>query len=330
MLCPSCLAEVVLTFPSTKPIEEAMLLNQRIARSFKVTLISTIVSVSLIACSDKAATEKEAAAPVAVEQTKITGLKTPESVVQAKDGKIYVSEINEFGKDGDGQISVIENGQASVFADGFDDPKGLVIIGDSLYVADKTQIIKVNLIDAAQKEVFVPASAFTKPPQFLNDLEADPQGNLYVSDSGDIMGTGKGGVIYRINASGEVTKLVDSADNPLVMAPNGLLADDTGKFLLFVDFTSGILYTLNTETAEVTDMGEGFGGGDGLVHHSSGTMYVSDWKNGKVFAVALDGEITTIGPQYQAAADIALTKDEHYLMVPDMKAGELDFIDLSK
>lgn len=301
-----------------------MLFNQIITRSFKVMLLTFILSTSLSGCTDK-----EPVVSTAIEMTKISGLKTPESVVQAKDGKIYVSEINEFGKDGDGQISVINNGQASLFADGMDDPKGLVIIGDFLYVADKTQILKINLADATQKEVFVPASAFTKPPQFLNDLEADPQGNLYVSDSGDILGTGKGGVIYKVDASGEVIKLIDGADNPLVMAPNGLLADDTGKFLLFVDFTSGILYTLNMETGALSDIDEGFGGGDGLVHHSSGTMYVSDWKNGKVFAVAVDGEITTIGPAYQAAADIALTKDEHYLMVPDMKAGELDFIELS-
>lgn len=281
----------------------------------------------LAGCAEKTSTEISTTNKIAV--TKITGLKTPESVVQAKDGKIYVSEINEFGKDGDGRISVIENGELRLFADGFDDPKGLVIIGDSLYVADKTKIIKLNLTDAV-KEIFVPANAFSKPPQFLNDLEADPQGNLYVSDSGDILGTGKGGVIYKINATGDVTKLIDGDDNPLVMAPNGLLADDTGKVLVYVDFTSGILYTLNTETGALTDIDEGFGGGDGLVHHSSGTMYVSDWKNGKVFAVGVDGEMTTIGPQYQAAADIALTKDEHYLMVPDMKAGELDFIDLTK
>ena len=312
-----------------------MLFNQPkarsfLSRSFKVTLLSVIVSTSMIACTDKESSEQETAAPVAVELTKITGLKTPESVVQAKDGKIYVSEINEFDKDGDGQISVIENGKVSLFAEGFDDPKGLVIIGDSLYVADKTKIVKINLVDAAQQTVFVPASAFPKPPQFLNDLEADPQGNLYVSDSGDILGTGKGGIIYKINASGEVTKLVDGADNPLVMAPNGLLADDTGNYITFVDFTSGVLYNLNTETGEVSDIEEGFGGGDGVVHHSSGTLYVSDWKNGKVFALDVAGEMTTVGPQYKAAADIAITKDERYLMVPDMKAGELDFIDLTK
>lgn len=306
-----------------------MLFHQSIARSFKTFLLSAVISACLISCTDKAPAEKDALVPTVVEFTKITGLKTPESVVQAKDGKIYVSEINEFGKDGDGQISVIENGQASLFADGLDDPKGLIIIGDYLYVADKIKIHKINLTDASQKEVFVPASAFPKTPQFLNDIEADPQGNLYVSDSGDIQGTGKGGAIYKVNANGEVTKLIDGSDNPVVMAPNGLLADDTGKFLTFVDFTSGILYNLNTETGEVSDIEEGFGGGDGIVHHSNGTLYVSDWKNGKVFSINVQGDIATIGAQYQAAADIAITKDERYLMVPDMKAGELDFIDLT-
>lgn len=316
------------TYPITTSIEEAMLFNQSITHSLKVTLLTAVVSACLIGCTDKEAAEKEGIMPAAAELTKITGLKTPESVVQAKDGKIYVSEINEFGKDGDGQISLIGNGQATLFADGMDDPKGLIIIGDYLYVADNTKIHKVSLADATQKEVFVPASAFPKTPQFLNDLEADPQGNLYVSDSGDIQGTGKGGAIYKINASGEVTKLVDGTDNPVVMAPNGLLADDTGTFLTFVDFTSGILYNLNTETGEVSDIEEGFGGGDGIVHHSNGTLYVSDWKNGKVFSINVQGDVETVGPQYQAAADIAITKDERYLMVPDMKAGELDFNDL--
>lgn len=300
-----------------------MLLNHAIARS----LTSILLAASLSACADKEAADTM---PDTTTLTKVTGLKTPESVVQDKDGKIYVSEINGFGEDGDGRISVIENGQVNVFADGLDDPKGLVIIGDALYVADKTQIIKLNLANASQREVFVPANAFPKAPQFLNDLEADPQGNLYVSDSGDILGTGKGGVIYKITANGEVITLADGADDPQVMAPNGLIADDTGKFLMFVDFTSGILYSLNTETSEVSqDLDENFGGGDGLVHHSSGVMFVSDWKNGKVFSINLDGDAAVIGPQYQAAADMALTKDERYLMVPDMKAGELDFIDLT-
>jgi gluconolactonase len=260
---------------------------------------------------------------------KITGLKTPESVVQAKDGRIFISEIAEFGKDGDGQISVVDTaGKVSVFASGLDDPKGLKIIGDNLYAADKTKIIKIGLNDA-KSSVFVLASGFATTPQFLNDLEADLQGNLYVSDSGDILGSGKGGAIYKIDTAGKASLVIDGKQDARIMAPNGLLADDTGNILIYVDFTSGILYTLNQQTKALDDIAEGFGGGDGIVHHSNGNMYVSDWKSGKVFSVNRKHEVAIIKEGYQSAADIALTNDEKFLMVPDMKAGVLDFIPLN-
>lgn len=258
---------------------------------------------------------------------KVTGLKTPESAVQAKDGRIFVSEINEFGKDGDGQITMIDkHGKSSVYATGLDDPKGLAIIGNNLYIADKNKIIKVT--PDAKASVFVHANQFIYPPLFLNDLEADLQGNLYVSDSGDILGKGGGGAIYKISPDGKVQLLISDKQDARVKAPNGLLADDTGNFLLMVDFMTGILYSLNTQTQQLTDVAEGFGGGDGVVHHSNGNMYVSDWKNGKVFAVDTKGDVRLLKDGYKAAADIAMTKDEAYLLVPDMKAGELDFIPL--
>jgi sugar lactone lactonase YvrE len=259
---------------------------------------------------------------------KISGLKMPESVVQAKDGKIYVSEINGFGQDGDGQITVIENGQARILVKGLDDPKGLAIIGQSLYVADNKRVLKVDLTGAkqAQVQVFAAATAFPEMPLFLNDLEPDIAGNLYVSDSGDLKGVG--GAIYKINPQGKVTLVINSQQDARILAPNGLLMDDSGDVLMEVDFVSGILYSYNMKTKVLNDVAEGFGGGDGLVHHSNGSMFVSDWKNGRVFSVNLAGEVKEIKSGYQAAADIALTKDEKTLMVPDMKAGELDFISL--
>jgi gluconolactonase len=142
------------------------------------------------------------------------------------------------------------------------------------------------------------------------------------------MGTGKGGAIYKLDVAGKVTLLIDGKQDPRVMAPNGLLADDTGNVLIYVDFTSGILYSFNQQTKALADITEGFGGGDGIVHHSNGTMYVSDWKSGKVFSVNRKNDVTLLKDGYQSAADIAITRDEKYLMVPDMKAGELDFIPL--
>ena len=283
-------------------------------KSFKIIGLIAINAL-LLAC-------KSTATPLTYVPQKITGLKTPESVVQAKDGRIFVSEIGEFGKDGDGQITFIDTaGKVAVFASNLDDPKGLAIIGQHLYVADKTKVLKIT--PDGKSSVFVPATAFASMPQFLNDLEADPQGNLYVSDSGDLK---SGGAIYKITPDGKANLLINEAKDARIKAPNGLLADDTGEVLMEVDFDSGILYSFDQKTGALTDIAEGFGGGDGIVHHSNGTMYVSDWKNGKVFSVNTKGDITLIKDGYQSAADIAITKDEKYLMVPDMKAGELDFI----
>lgn len=264
------------------------------------------------------------AAPLSTQ--KISGLKMPESVVQATDGRVFVSEINGFGVDGDGQISVIEAGQVKLFAKGLDDPKGLAIIGQSLYVADNKRILKLALSGTkqGQAEVFAAATAFPVTPLFLNDLEADLAGNLYVSDSGDLKG--KGGAVYQINAQGQVRLLISGQQEKRILAPNGLLMDDTGDVLMIVDFASGILYSYNLATKQLLDIAEGFGGGDGVVHHANGSMFVSDWKNGKVFRLDMNGEVTPLAATYQSAADIALTKDEKVLMVPDMKAGELDFI----
>ena len=81
------------------------------------------------------------------ETKKITGLKMPESAIAAKDGRVFVSEIGEFGKDGDGQITVIDkNGEAKVFAQGLDDPKGLAIVDKDLYVADNHRVIKLQCL----------------------------------------------------------------------------------------------------------------------------------------------------------------------------------------
>ena len=258
----------------------------------------------------------------AKEPTKITGLKMPESAIQAKDGTIYISEINEFGKDGDGQISKVDKeGNVKVFATGMDDPKGLAMIGDKLYVADKNRVLEVNKDGTWQ--VYGAQMAFPGTPVFLNDLVADKLGNLYVSDSGSLK---SGGQIYKIaKGGGSISVIVDSK-NPDILAPNGLLFEGRDN-LLSVDFESGILYRVNITNGKTTKLATGFGGGDGMVKTKAGKIYISDWKNGKVYVVAA-GKAKIVKEGYKASADIALSNDEKFIMVPDMKAGELDFISI--
>ena len=50
-------------------------------------------------------------------ETFVKGLTNPESVCYGPRGLLYVTEIGAPGKDGDGKVSVIENGEAKPFAD---------------------------------------------------------------------------------------------------------------------------------------------------------------------------------------------------------------------
>lgn len=252
----------------------------------------------------------------------ISGLLSPESVVQTKNGDLFVSEINEFGKDGDGQIKKISpKGKATVFAKGLDDPKGLALVGSKLYVADKTRILEVT--SNGNWQVYTPENAFPFTPQFLNDLVADKHGNLYVSDSGDLTA---GGAIYKIATDGVVSVIVDSS-NPKVMAPNGLLFEDH-HHLLSVDFSSGVLYRVNVSTGKMTMLADGFGAGDGIVKTKQGKIYISDWKNGYIYLSAA-GKAQIVKSDFNSPADIALSQDGKYLLIPVMKAGTLEFMKLN-
>ena len=249
----------------------------------------------------------------------VINLLTPESVIQANNGDIFVSEINEFDIDGDGRISRIdENGKVTVFAKGMDDPKGLAMIGNKLYVADKTRILEVT--SNGNWQVYAAESSFPFTPQFLNDLVADQNGNLYVSDSGNLK---SGGSIYKIAPDGVVSVIVD-ASNPNIKAPNGLLIDDR-KHLLTVDFATGVLYRVNIATSKVTKLADGFGGGDGIIRTPKGTIYISDWKNGNIY-LAAEGKAQIVKGGFNSPADIAIAKDQEHILIPVMKAGTLEFM----
>ena len=234
-----------------------------------------------------------------------------------------MSEIGEFNKDGDGKITVIgKSGTPKVFAKGLDDPKGLAARSGSLFVSDKTRIWKID--SQGHASVFVKASDFPQPPLFLNDLTFDSHGNLYVSDTGDIKNGGKG-AIFKITPQGKVSLVISEAQNPSIKSPNGSLFEPTGK-LLVIDFASGELLRLDLNKKTVEKIAEGFGGGDGLARDAAGILYLSDWKGGRVWKLDLkrnNGKPEQYAQTFQSAADIGLSGDGKFILVPDMKAGTL-------
>ena len=247
----------------------------------------------------------------------ISGFTNPESVVQDAKGDIYVSEIGEFNKDGDGKITRISiDGKLSTFASGMDDPKGLTFIGKSLYVTDKNRVLKVE--SNGKWMVFGSTMAFPQTPIFLNDITSDEAGNLYVSDSGNLSA---GGAIFKITQDKKIT-LILNENTPEILAPNGLLVVKNDLFE--VDFASGILYKINLKTKSILKVAEGFGGGDGLIK-SGDSFFVSDWKNGKIFKLQRN-KVTLFKEGFTAAADIALSYDKRSIITPDMKTGTVTLV----
>ncbi len=60
-------------------------------------------------------------------------------------GEIYVSQIGEFAKDGDGSVVRVKpDGTIQPFASGLNDPKGLTHDGINLYVTDRDQIWRID------------------------------------------------------------------------------------------------------------------------------------------------------------------------------------------
>ena len=249
----------------------------------------------------------------------------PESAFTTRDGRIFISEIGGVGKKGDGRIlEVFTNGQKKVIASGLNDPKGLLVEGNTIYVTDVDEIKKVSFDGKVSS--WIGPNDFPRKISFLNDLTIDRNTIIYVSDSGEVVnGERRGGAVYRISSTGKVSLLVDSANDPNIQAPNGLLAFQRG-FLMVADFTTGVLSRIRLRNFSVEKMAEGFGGGDGLAF--SGTkLYISDWRGGKIWSIDLTapGQNPKLFKEgFTNPADIDVTSDGKFLVVPEMMKATAD------
>lgn len=275
-------------------------------------------------------------------------IKNIESCLLAPDNNtIFATAIGEFNVKGDGALVQIQNGKQTTLLDGFDDPKGMVWAGDSLYITDVDKVWRVKfrlnkfdipgwqrgllrLVDDIGRTLVAGPDQFPIKPLFLNDIEADAQGNLYVSDSGDLKG--ERGAVFRIAAGGKIEAIVTPEKFASVKTPNGLLMDGP-QHLLVLDFTSGELHRLGLADNSWTKIAEGFPGGDGLIRDWDGNLYVTQWSTGEVSVLRSQsktpGEFGKYGPRellskaFEQAADLGIDARQGHILVPDMKAGTI-------
>lgn len=267
----------------------------------------------------------------------------PESVCRGFGDKLYVTLIN-GDEPGDGTIVSVEGDKVTVFAKGFNAPKGIVFVGDYLVTADETTMWKIDKTGTATK--LAEAKSFPHPIEFLNDVAAskdgtsvyvsemstpkpmfDPSGDrkLWATDSAEAKDLPRKGCIYKVTLKGEVTVAIP-AGNIAIRFPNGVAVDTSeGEERLFVgDFFSGDI--VSYRDGKYVSVASGMRGIDGLTA-TKDAFYASSWTQGKVWKVdRKTKESKVILEGLKSAADFFYDAKNKQLIVPDMISGTLTFL----
>lgn len=262
----------------------------------------------------------QAAADVWVEDV---GFATPESVLHDPASDVYlVSNINgaPTDKDGNGFISrVSPEGQVVQLkwidgeADGvaLDAPKGMAIQEGVLYVAD---IDCVRMFDA---ETGAPAGEVCVPDStFLNDIAADDQGTVFVTDSGLRMGPdglepSGTDAVYRLSGDGRMAAIVRG---DWLGRPNGVAVGSRGIFV--GTFGSGAVHQVAVDGDHQIVMPASERQIDGVEFTEAGGFVFSSWGDRAVYEVSAGGTVTRIVEDVDAPADIGLDRARGRVLVP--------------
>lgn len=256
----------------------------------------------------------------------ITGVAGPESVLYDREQDVYfISNINGglLAQDNNGFISRVRAATMAVdlkwIAGGtngvrLDAPKGMAIVGDSLYVSDVTGVRRFDRrTGAAQGEIALPGATL------INDLTTDGK-NIYVSDTGVKPGPG---ITFAATGTDAIWKITGDRATKLAAGtdldqPNGL--DFFGGNLWVVSFHGNELYRLDgNRKTDIVHVPRGQL--DGLVHLPDGTPIVTSWIGTSVYRGDTRGRFVAVLRGIAAPADLGYDTKRQRLLVPNSPAN---------
>lgn len=259
-----------------------------------------------------------AQAQTATETWRLGGLKMPESVISdPANTRLIVGNMGTFGPDGgmDGYLSIVSPDGKLVtekWVTDLMDPKGMAIVGGSLFVVDATGVVEVSLADGKTIRTIPLAGAV-----FPNDATTDGS-VVYVSDF-------MGHAIYKIVDGVAEQWLAD----PALASPNGLLIDGnalvvgsmgTGMKPDFSFETQGGIQSIDLASKAITatdTMGTAMV--DGVARVGEALIYDNN-PAGTIISL-VGGKATTLATLSPGAAD--LYSDGNMVYVPLTQTGEL-------
>lgn len=255
-------------------------------------------------------------------QTK-TVFQQPESVVyDSQRDLLFVSNVNGAPNEVDGngyisQLSVDGKLIEQHWLTGLDAPKGLAIVGDTLYVADINQLVAIDIKHKKISKRYPVSDA-----KFLNDVVADAAGNIYVSDmlTNTIhrLTQGKFEVWLHDDALEYPNGLLIEGDN-LIVASWGVMTDG------FVTDIAGHLKTIDIASKKIQSLGDTtpIGNLDGLESDGEGNYFVTDWMIGKLLHIAPSGISKTLISLEPGSADLTVLTQQKLVIIPIMLSNNI-------
>ena len=260
----------------------------------------------------------------------IEGFSSPESTIVNK-SDLYVSnvgkELKPTLKDGDGFISKLDiNGKIKElhFIDGLDAPKGMGIVGNTLFVADINTLRGFDL--QTKKEVF---NVVFEGVNFLNDITVKDSNTLFI-------GASDTSAIYEVNiASKSYKKLMDfTVTNGLFYEDGILYAAQLGSSTQNMFDGKGKLYKIDLkDNNKLTQLGTFEGVLDGVTKVGN-KVYVSDWGNAKdtgivrVYDLKTKEETILKLQSFMGAADFWIDEKTKKIFMPQMIGNKVTIFDL--
>ncbi len=309
-------------------------LNSRIRFAAAVAL-----AVALNACTsaDKKGSETAPAATAFTSVGETGNLETPESArydadldvffvsnikgqPSAKDNNGYIGKINAASTD---SMSVlVRGGQGGVTLHA---PKGMAIVGDTLWVAD---IDVLRGFNKRTGESVATISFAQWSPRFLNDVAAAPDGELYITDT-SIQITAAGmryfgkDHLFAVKAGGREARLVLEGQSKLAQ-PNGVVWDASGNRLLLAPFGGQSITSITPSNTQPIPIAGGLGGYDGIEVLPDGRIIVTSWQDSTVNVVS-EGALKKVITGVDGPADIGVDTKRMVLALPRFALNRLEY-----
>ncbi|MBM3906784.1 MAG: SMP-30/gluconolactonase/LRE family protein [Gemmatimonadetes bacterium] len=238
-----------------------------------------------------------------------------------KDGNGFIARLTADGAMMD-SIPFIEGGRNGVILNA---PKGMAIVGETLWVADIDALRGFNTKTGAPV-----ASIEIKGSAFLNDLVAGPDGSVYITDTG-----------VRFDEKGEMTHpgpdrivqvigrqykaVVNFTGSP---GPNGIAYDAEAQRFLINAFASTTFFSWKPGMATADSLGSGAGAGDGLEVLADGRAVYTSWADSSL-SVFANGASSTLLKGLPNPADIGYDPKRQRIAVPLFNDGKVVLISLN-